>query len=455
MSLKRLGEAYLDNAVIEVGNTPDYCSNRTLLNCKIGYDGTGCWLDANKFTDAIVSMRKALLRADAGQKSHLQNGFFKALRFAMDRMKTDLKSMVLNSPEHLAYVEFVRSIISLIRSQDLCPVDSFFYQISQEYSPSSQDPRLQTAGILSWGLKLEEGDSKAVSGLFYLLFPSFKIALASGELRNEANILKESMEHLHVFNFMLSTMLPAIIKTTSQVSHSWVLLDTYIEAVDARLSSACIHRQIDGGIMTDILALHTMVLAGIGNLQTRAYSELRNEDIVSLTAMIKIVNLLSPSVTAYLINEPESLLARGLIQAIDELTGFACAADECLSDLVRNTDEGDTTMLESRRLFDDLAIPEPRWALQRNMQIDQFSNHMIQDIRSNWISTESYITVKAPSPATRPSGTQSGQGTPLPKWERREVLENLREQIRTWNHAHDMMMTKTASHETLLNEFMF
>lgn len=400
-------------------------------------------------------MRKALLRADAGQKSHLQNGFLKALRFAMDRMKTDLKLMILNSTEHLAYVEFVRSIIRLIRSQDLCPVDAFFYQISQEYSPSSQDPRLQTAGILSWGLKLEEGDSKAVSGLFYLLFPSFKIALASGELRNEANILKESMEHVHVLNFMLSTMLPAIIKTTTQVSHGWVLLDTYIEAVDARLSSVCIHREIGGGIMTGILALHTMVLAGIGNMRTRTYTELRNEDVVSLTAMIKILNLLSPSVTAYLINEPESLLARDFTEAIDELTDFTRAADGCLSNLVRNCDEGDTIMLESRHLFEGLAISEPGWALQHNKQIEQFSSHMIQDIRNNWVSNGSCITVKAPSRAQRPSATQSGQGTSLPKWESREVWQKLREQVRAWNHAHDMMMTKTASHEALLDEFMF
>ncbi|KAI1109226.1 Mus7/MMS22 family-domain-containing protein [Nemania sp. NC0429] len=440
MSFKRIGEAYLENAAIEVGSTPDYRSNKYLFNC------------------TVVSMRRALLRADTSQKSHLQAGFFKALRFTMDRIKADLKSMVLNSPEHLDYVEFVRSIISLIRSQDLCPVDSFFYQISQEYSPSSQDPRLQTAGILSWGLKLEEGDTKAVSGLFYLLFPSFKIALASGELRNEVNILKESMEHVQVFDFMMGTMLPAIIKTVTQVSHGWVLLDTYVEAVDARLSSACIHRQIGGGIMRGILALHIMVLAGIGNLQAKVLPDLRNEEVVSLTAMIKLLNFLSPSVTAYLMNEPEGSFARDLTPVIDELTNFARAADGYLSSLAMNRDEDETPMIEPRRLFEGLAIPESGWISQQNhqQQIDQFSNHMLQDIRGNWVSNESYITVKAPSRTQqRPSSTQSGQGTPIPRWERREVLAMLREQIRTWSYAHDVMMTKTASYGALLDEFMF
>ncbi|KAI0106995.1 Mus7/MMS22 family-domain-containing protein [Nemania sp. FL0031] len=435
VSFKRLRESYLENAVIEVGNTPDYSSNRDLFNC------------------SIVSMRKALLSLSAGQKPHLQSILAKSLRLVMEQMKANLKSMVLNSPGHLNYVEFVRSIIRLIRSQDLCPVDSFFYQISQEYSPSSQDPRLQTAGILAWGLKLEEGDSKAASGLFYLLFPSFKIALANGELENEAKILKEGIEHVHVFNFMLSTMLPAIIKTTTHVFQSWVLLETYIEAVDARLSSACIHRQIGGDVMADILALHNMVLAGASGLQTRASPQLPNEDVVSLTAMIKILNLLSPSVTAYLINEPESHVAKGFIQVIDQLTDFTRAADTCLSRLVENDREGNM-MIEPSRLFEGLGVPGLTVASQHNEQIDRFTSHMVQDIRNNWVLNETSITIKGPS-RLRPSATQSGQGTRLPKWDRRKLLQNLGEQIRMWNHSHDITMMTTLSHEALFDEILF
>ncbi|RYC55795.1 hypothetical protein CHU98_g10412 [Xylaria longipes] len=437
MSFKRLGGAYLQDTIIEVGNTPDYSSNRDLFNY------------------AIISMRKALLGADAGQKPHLQQTFSKVLRFVMDRMKADLKSMILNSPEHLNHVEFVRSIISLIRSQDLCPVDSYFYQISQEYSPSRQDPRLQTAGILSWGLKLEEGDSKAVSGLFYLLFPSFKIALANGELRNEANILEESMKHGHVFNFVLGTMLPAIIRTTAQVSEGWVLLDTYIEAVDARLSAPCIHRDIGDDIMIDILALHTAALAGVSSLRRRASPELHYQDLLSLTAMIKPLNLLSPSVTAYLINNPQSQIMNDFNQVIDELTDFTRTADAYLSNLVINYDEEKPTVLEaSNHLFDGLRITGPETALRCNQQIDRFSSHMVQDIRNNWVSNKDSITIKGPSRPQGPSATQTGQGTRLPKWSRSDLLQNLREQTSIWNHAHDMMMRIT-SHEALLGEILF
>ncbi|KAI3320600.1 hypothetical protein HD806DRAFT_225290 [Xylariaceae sp. AK1471] len=436
MSLKQHGEVCLENAIIEVGNTPDYSSNRDLFNY------------------TIVSMRKVLLRADVGQKPGLQNQFSKALRFTMDKMKADLKLMVLNSPEHLNYVEFVRSIISLIRSQDLCPVDSFFYQISQEYSPSRQDPRLQTAGILSWGLKLEEGDSKAVSGLFYLLFPSFKIALANGELGNEANILKESMKHVNVFNFMLSTMLPAIIRTTTRVPAGWILLDTYIRAIDAQLSSACIHRQIGRDSMVDILALHTMVLAGADSLQTRASPEFRNEDVVSLTAMIKLLNILSPSVTAHLINEPESRIAKDFTEILDEVTEFTGAADAYLSGLVEHRDGEQASIIEGSRLFEGLGIPRPERVFPYNEQMDRFSSHMARDISNNWISNETTITIKGPSRPQKPSATQSGQGISLPRWETRSLFQGLVEQIRTWNHAHGMIM-REEPHKALLNELFF
>ncbi|KAI0445677.1 Mus7/MMS22 family-domain-containing protein [Xylaria telfairii] len=437
VSFKQFSEAYLQDAIIEVGNTPDYNSNRDLFNC------------------TITSMRKALLGADTGRKPHLQQVFSKALRFVMDRMKLDLKSMILNSPEHLNHVRFVRSIISLIRSQDLCPVDSFFYQITQEYSPSKQDPRLQTAGILSWGLKLEEGDSKAVSGLFYLLFPNFKIALANGELKNERNILKESMKHGHVFNFVLGTMLPAIVTTTAQVYEGWVLLNTYIEAIDARLSAPCIHRDIGEDIMMEILALYTIVLAGISSLRTRASPRPRNEDLLSLTAMIKILNLVSPSVIAYLINAPQSQIANDFNRVIDELTDFTRTADTFLSDVVTNYDEKQLTSIEANSyLFDGLGTTGTESVPRRNEQIDRFSSHMIQDIRNNWVLNENSITIKGPSRPQKPSATQIGQGTPLSQWNRRDLLQNLREQTGTWNHAHDMM-TRTVSHEALLNEFLF
>jgi hypothetical protein len=407
-----------------------------------------------RVTDTIVSMRKALLRADVGQKSQLQSAFSKTLRLVMERMKVDLKLMALDSPEHLRFVEFVRSIIVLIRSQDICPVDSFFYQISHEYSPSRQDPRLQTAGILSWGLKLEEGDSRAGPGLFYLLFPNFKIALTNGELASEMNILKRSMEHMCVFNFMLDTILPAIIRTSSRVSRAWVLLETYVEAVEGQLSSSAIPRYMDANEMVSILALHTGVLASAASLQTRPSSQFQHEDIVCLTSMVRLLNALSPYAKAYIINEPECPIAKGLNDAIDEVTDFTRAADTYLCNAVEHCGREAMAMVDRSRLFGGLGIPMPETALRTSEQIKKFSNHMIHDIQTNWLSNEAVITVKGPPRQQKPPGTQSGQGTPLPKWNTQRLLRGLWEEIKTWNHSNDMM-TRTAPHNALFDEVFF
>ena len=399
-------------------------------------------------------MRYALLQANVDQKPQLQNTFSKALRLTMDRMKTDLRSMTLNSPGHLNYVKFVRLVISHIRSQDLCPVDPFFYQISPEYSPSREDPRLQTAGILSWGLKHEEGESKAISGLFYLLFPSFKIALANGELAKEVTILKEGMKNGHVFDFILSTMLPAIIRTAAKKPEGCYLLETYIDAIDARLSEACVHQVIGGDLMKDILAMHKIVLAAAEDVQTRPWTPVRIGDIMSLVAMMKLLNLLSPSVTAFLINEPESPTTKDFAQVIKDVDDFTRTADAYLSELVEDDGMGYLLTPDPSRLFEGLGLFDPEAKLRNSEHVDRFSSHMIQDIRNNWVSGEGVITVKAPARSQRPSATQSGQGTLLHDEGGYKALSALREQMRTWNRAHGVI-TNTASDGALIDEILF
>ena len=123
-------------------------------------------------------MRRSLRFAEPSQRQQLQPLFVKCIKTVMEQIKQDLKLLVSSPPEHAQYIDFVRSIVGIIRAQDICPVDPFFYQISPEYSPSRQDPRLQTAGILACGLKLEEGSAHAAPGLFYLLWPNFTTALA-------------------------------------------------------------------------------------------------------------------------------------------------------------------------------------------------------------------------------------------------------------------------------------
>ncbi|KAI1343710.1 Mus7/MMS22 family-domain-containing protein [Xylariaceae sp. FL0016] len=448
-AIQRHGGLYLQEARIVAHSSPDYNSNREL------------------FSRIAIVMRRALRPKDTTQKQQLQAQFSKTLRFTMDRIKTDLKSMPLDSAEHFNYIDFVRSIIMVIRSQDICPVDSYFYQISHEYSPSAQDPRLQTASILAWGLKLEENDTKAFSGLFYLLFPSFKLALANGQLKNERSILQQGMSQPHVLSFMFSKMFPAIIKVAIQASEGWVLLETYAGAFEDQLSANCIHRAIGRDDMAGLLALVKFVLAAVDHMQTLHVFELQPQHVVCLTLMLKILNLVSPSITAYIINDAASQTARDLIDAREGVVNFAREAGRYLSDVLRDnvstTSEGQQIKVDPDLLFAGIRVPDADAVLDRDDYVNRFAKHMVQDIRQNWISNggSMTMTVRGPSrpqaQAQGPAGTQSGQGTLVPRWTARELVRKLSEEIEAWNCANDVMTMRRVNAEVSvdLDEILF
>ncbi|KAI0484537.1 Mus7/MMS22 family-domain-containing protein [Xylariaceae sp. FL0804] len=420
-AMKLQGDPLLKGAIIDAGKSPDYDSNRDL------------------FSATVTAMRRALRFAEQTERQLLKKQFSKSLQGTMDRMKLDLKSLTLDSLEHLNHVEFVRSIVSIIRSQDIYPVDTYFYEINREYSPSCHDPRLQTASILSWGVKLEEGETRAVSGLFYLLFPSFRLALANGQLHNEKVIILQAMEHPHVFFFILGKMIPAIVKSI------------YTEALHAHLSGDGIHEAIG---MVDLLMLVKSVSAAVKRFHDTVIFELRPEHIFTLTLMTRILNLISPSITACLINNPDSDVAHALASLADAFTGFARTASEYLAELMAAA-EGSTpeptTTVDPDRLFRGEGPPSgmapgPGSGPPHEI-IDSFASHMAKDMRDNWVTDGpgGAITVRGPSPrggpaaaaaaAAAPGGTQSGRGIPTPTWDVARLVRDLYEQLRAWSHA--------------------
>ncbi|KAI1471640.1 Mus7/MMS22 family-domain-containing protein [Daldinia caldariorum] len=443
LAVKRHHDPSLKDAIIESGNNPDYNSNRAL------------------FGHVVAVMRKTLRFAEASRKQQLQSQFSKALKSTMDQMKLDLKSITLDSPEHADYIEFVRSIVTVIRSQDLCPVDSYFYQISREYSPSSQDPRLQIAGILSWGLKLEEGDSKAVPGLFYLLFPNFKLALANGKLGNERAILQQGMGNFHVYSFMLSKMLPAISKAALQVPTGWIILDTYVSAFEVLLAAPCICREMGREDAKGFLVFLKITLAGIGQLQTLGAASLHEEHVYTLIRIIQLLNLLSPSLTAYLINEPASQEAIDITRVGEAFTNFTREAEKYLSNLLNNLGHRTSSNIEalptidSNRLFQGLGGQRASLPLEPDEHITRFANHMIRDINENWVSNGSTISIRGPSRVQGQTSTQSGQGTLVPRWDPRRLIQALNRELQEWNYANDLATATSRLAELPLDEFLF
>ncbi|CAK7238945.1 MAG: hypothetical protein STHCBS139747_000366 [Sporothrix thermara] len=226
--------------------------------------------DTNRafFSCAMTSLRQQLRDADSAmRRQQLRSDFARALKLVMQQMREDLRyAKTADAVEHGKYIVFVRGIVALIRSHgsDICPLDSFFYDQSQDFSPSPEDPQLRAASIVTYGLRLGEGEATAAPQLFHYLLNNFNIALANDKLDQECRFLERSMENNNVLGFMLGRMLPAILRATSQAEEAWPLLDVYYSAMERLVTRSPVPKDIGDenttggggvvGLLEDIVA---------------------------------------------------------------------------------------------------------------------------------------------------------------------------------------------------------
>ncbi|CAK7197751.1 hypothetical protein SEUCBS139899_000399 [Sporothrix eucalyptigena] len=247
-ALKHHDLPYVRRAYIPANNqVPNYDTNRAFFNC------------------AMTSFRQQLRDADgATRRQQLRGDFARALKLVMQQMKEDLKYAKTEPAEHEMYIFFVRGIVALIRSHgsDICPLDNFFYDQSQDFSPSPEDPQLRAASIVMYGLRLGEGEATAAPQLFHCLQNNFNISLTNNKLDQECKVLERSMENNNVLGFMLEQMLPAILRATSEAEEAWPLLDVYCSAMERFVTRSPVPKDIGDenvtggvvGLLEDIVA---------------------------------------------------------------------------------------------------------------------------------------------------------------------------------------------------------
>lgn len=379
----------------------------------------------------------------------MQQEFSKALKSVMDQTKQDLKAVVHDSSAHAPFMQFVRSIIPLIKKHDFCPVDNFFYQISTEFSPSFQDPRLQTAQILSYGLKLEDGDTRSFSTLFYFLYSNFKLAMANGTTQQERAILREGMGNTHVFSFMIDRMLPAVVKSAARIPEAWLLLDTYVGSLADLLDGVvgteesdrpCIHRSLGCEDMSSLLTLLKSVSAAINDMSEYLSSSVGIGHLRTLALYARLLNLFGPSLVAYLClpENSNTSTGRALEKEIESLTDFTRAAGAYLSGIVQAIamDREVLFRIDPLLLLEEMQFYFLDPDLDKKEHIQNFSRHMEDDMRKTWVNTGSVISVRGPPKPSAPS-TQSGQGTAVPNRSIQEVAQELYEQMERWNGMFD------------------
>ncbi|KAF4463536.1 hypothetical protein FALBO_9661 [Fusarium albosuccineum] len=407
--LRRQQKDFVPEAVTSLAINPDYNTNRDLFEFTISW------------------MRKSLRDAGPALRKICMSEHSKTLKLVMQQIKGDLRTIAQDAIEHPSYVRFIRDIISLIKAHgsDIYKVDDFFYQISKEYSPSVQDPQLQVAGMVSYGLRLSEGDTKVIHQLFFFLFNSFKMSLINDKLRDEVALLYKGMGNPGILSFILGKMLPSIIRAVVVESAAFPMIDVYAEALCVLLSQNVVPHELTEADTPHILATLQAFTSSLGQLGQK-HGLLEAEQVYVITQLLAMSNYLWPSLQGLALIQPSSRPWIEIMQILKDARCGLARAESYVSDLVELEDYS----LDANLLLSGFR----RQSYQVETHTKSFTDNIVNDVRRNWVNTGSMITIQAPGKGRGFPSTQSGQGMPGPVWDGEKLARDLYEQIRAWNH---------------------
>ncbi|KAL6853301.1 Mus7/MMS22 family domain-containing protein [Trichoderma novae-zelandiae] len=400
---------FIPNDMVDLPTRPSYKTNQLL------------------FEFAVSSMRRKIRRADPQARRVLAIEYSRTLKLVMKQMRNDLSVTYETTSQHRHYVEFVQGIISSIKAHasDLCPIDNFFLQSSREYyHPPIQDPQLQIAGMLSYGIRIEEGDPRAAHELFYLLFNNFKHALRKGNLAPDVRMLREGMRHKSILAFVLGKMLPAILGVSFLDSSSFVLLDVYTEAVRRLLGGPILPRQLDSDDLPHVIVTIRAIVEGLRIMRLRS-EILTGSQLHILRQALVISNALWPSLLIVNAERPGDLCLIDIASALRQIASFATVAQEYLHDLteMRSDNSPDADLL-----FQGLGVSQP---LVFDEHVKCFIVNIKDDIAKTWVFSPERISIQMP---TNPKGlTQEDScGVKPPDWVVKDIVCDIYNHIQHW-----------------------
>lgn len=347
----------------------------------------------------------------------------------MDQIKLDLKAMSESQADHAAFVLFVQEIIFLIRTHapDFCSVDDFFYQLSREYSPPSQDPQLQVAGMISYGLKLSEGDQKVGHTLFFTLLNNFKVALMNDKLQRERDAVCKGLENRGIMRFVLGQMLPAIIGGSFSNTCLYPMMDVYADALRYFLDYDTVAFELKEEDLPYLIETIRAIEVGLSTTLRKLPSLVEANSVATLhiaRQAITIFSLFWPTLWTI------SLTASTLLVWTEtlELVRRVC-------ELLIAWSSGTLTIADDGSAQHRSAPPRLANLRLQDQQISIFTANIIADVEKNWLWAEERLSICAPGRAT--SGVTSismanpvPNGVKLPSWEMKDLLFDLKERIR-------------------------
>ncbi|CAM1509382.1 Fc.00g031210.m01.CDS01 [Cosmosporella sp. VM-42] len=400
--LRNYQKDFVPEGVTGLASNPDYNTNRDL------------------FEFAISWMRKSLRDAGPTLKKILLSEHSKTLKTVMQQIKGDLGAIVNDATGHPSYVAFIRDIIGLIRAHgsEICTVDDFFYQINKEYSPSMQDPQLQVAGMMSYGMRLSEGDTKVIHQLFFFLFNNFKMSLINYKLGDEVNMLRKGLSNPGIRSFFLGKMLPAIIRASFLDSAAFPLVDLYVAALHLFLSQPVVPYEMAEEDLPGLLVTLKALLRGMGQIYEGG-SVLTLPQVHLMRQMVALLNELWPSFLVLSLSEDSPPAWDGIMQVMRSLRSGLDPAESHMDDLIEIED----FTLDSSSLLSGLQTPPD--TSRADPHVTSFTDNIVNDVQRNWLVTANKITIQAPGKGRGVPSTQSGQGTDRPTWDARELVLDL------------------------------
>ncbi|KJZ78856.1 hypothetical protein HIM_01629 [Hirsutella minnesotensis 3608] len=406
--LLRQGKSFVPDTVQGLSVQPDYNTNRDLF----------------EFT--ISSMRRSLREAGPSLQKVLQTESARTLRIVMDQIKIDLATMCREARGHAAYVTFIQGIIGLIKTHgsDICAVDDFFLQINREYCPSASDPNLQVAGLISYGLRLKEGDSRSSHQLFFLLLHNAKFAMLNDKLKDEVMLLRKGMSHGGVTSFILGKMLPAIIQTCFREPAAFPLLDLYAEALHRVFAKRTAPREIGEDDLPSITTLARATVEGLRKAQQDDAATCTGAQLHVIRQALAVLNMFCPSLFAMSATTTSREWSE-LVSVLHRISEFASTAEVYMDHLL----ESEETLVHTSRLYPSVENADhPRTRLDAEVQ--GFADSIMQDIQRNWSVTTRGILIQ--TPGNRKWETDVTAGLEMPQWDMRRMLEDVRDGIREW-----------------------
>ncbi|KAF4980071.1 hypothetical protein FZEAL_3852 [Fusarium zealandicum] len=431
--LRRQQKDFVPEAVTGLAINPDYSTNRDLFEFTISW------------------MRKSLRDAGPALRKIIMSEHSKTLKLVMQQIKGDLRTMSHDESEHPSYVSFIRDIIALIRAHgsEICTVDDFFYQINKEYSPSGQDPRLQVAGMMAYGLRLSEGDTKVIYQLFFFLCNNFKSSLINDKLRDEVALLHKGMENSGILSFILGKMLPAIICATAIESSAFPMVDVYVEALRVLLSQNVLTYELTEVDTPHLLATLRAFASCLDDIGQRD-GALKAEQVHLIAQLVSMSNNIWPSLHALTLSRASSASWLEITQVLRDTRNGFVRAESHLSDLIELEDYSlDANLLLSGFRRNSMAPSRV------DTYISSFTDSIVKDVRTNWVTSATSITVQAPGNGRGFPLTQSGQGTPSPVWDMEELVRDLYEQVQAWNHWWNEVFGEETTGKNAYNPILF